>query len=226
MAELLLSAKNLNKYYSKPEKHQVIKDLSLDIYKGDSISLVGNSGSGKSTLLNCLALLDQEFEGALSWKGGSIHPLKEKKASQFRLHQFGFVFQFHHLIPELSALENVQLPASLAGQKRKKEAQELLELVGLKERVNHFPWQLSGGEQQRVALARALINEPEILFTDEATGNLDAERSHEILSLLLKLNRERSLTLLSVTHDQELASLYQKKYCLMSGILKLEKTNT
>ncbi len=213
----ILRATNLCKTYRGSQAQQVLSGVSLSIQSGDCVALLGASGSGKSTLLNCLGLLDDIDEGTLEVLGVDVRKLSPAEKARFRLENLGFVFQFHHLIPELSALENLLLPASIAGRKSKPRALELLERVGLKDKVSRFPWQLSGGEQQRIALARALINQPKILLTDEATGNLDRGRSLEILELLLEVNRQEGMAVLSVTHDEELAAKYQKRLRLKDG---------
>ena len=213
-----LEAINLVKSYQESDKEvTVLTGTNLSLESGDCASLIGSSGSGKSTLLHCLALLDRPQSGRILYDGQDITGLNEEQAARFRLENLGFVFQFHHLIPELSAEENVLLPASLLGHSKKFEAGELLAWVGLGDKRHRMPWQLSGGEQQRVAVARALVNRPKILFTDEATGNLDRVRSLEILELLLRTQAEFGTTLLSVTHDADLAARYKKQYRLKDG---------
>ncbi len=227
MNPIVIEAKNIKKTYSTDEsadKVDVLRGASFIIHKGDCVALLGASGSGKSTLLHCLGLLDHVDEGQLQILGRQIDAsMSETERADFRLAKLGFVFQFHHLIPELSAEENVLLPAALlSGAKKNKtpDAKALLDLLGLKDKFHRFPWQLSGGEQQRVAIARALINQPELLLTDEATGNLDRNRAQEILEFLLKINRELGTTLLSVTHDVELAARYLRKFRLEEGVVK------
>jgi len=195
----------------------VLQGANLELPSGACAALLGSSGSGKSTLLHCLALLDRADEGTLMYDGVDVSALKERDAARFRLENLGFVFQFHHLIPELTAIENVELPASLLGKVPAGRGAELLDWVGLGDKQKRFPWQLSGGEQQRVAVARALINRPKLLFTDEATGNLDRIRAGEILELLIKIQRDLGTTLLSVTHDGELAAKYALRYDLKDG---------
>lgn len=213
----ILEAKDIHKTYAGSDRQDVLSGLSFALNAGDCVALLGASGSGKSTLLNCLGLLDSIDGGEIEILGQNVSRLNAEQKANFRLHNLGFVFQFHHLIPELSALENLLLPASIAGKKSEPKARDLLARVGLVDKSHRFPWQLSGGEQQRVALARALINEPKILFTDEATGNLDRARSFEILELLLEINRQSGTTLLSVTHDEELAAKYHKQLRLKDG---------
>jgi lipoprotein-releasing system ATP-binding protein len=195
----------------------VLVGASLQLDQGESVALLGASGSGKSTLLHCAGLLDSLDAGTRHLLGEDWTSPSANDAAEFRLRHVGFVFQFHHLIPELTALENVLLPASLAGGNGKKRALELLERVGLVNKANRYPWALSGGEAQRVAVARALVNQPELVLTDEATGNLDRTRSFEVVELLLSLCRDFGTALLSVTHDEELAMRYSKQYRLKDG---------
>ena len=216
----MIRVESLVKSYRTAVVESVLRGVDLSIASGESVALLGPSGSGKSTLLNCLGLLDIPDEGKIFFEDQEVSALKERDRARVRLTQLGFVFQFHHLIPELTALENVLLPATLLGQKPTKVAVNLLDRVGLASKADKSPAQLSGGEQQRVAIARALINGPRVLFTDEATGNLDRERSMEILDLLLEINREQKMTLISVTHDSTLAMRYESKYSLLNGILK------
>jgi len=212
----LIEAKALVKRYEQSDD-AVLRGASLSLNSGDCVALLGASGSGKSTFLHCMALLDKQDSGQIVFEGKSLLGLSSSQKASLRLHKMGFIFQFHHLVPELTLVENVGLPASLAGRKDPDFVAHLIERVGLKGKEARFPWQLSGGEQQRVALARSLVNRPKILFTDEATGNLDAARSREILELLFDMNREFGTTLLSVTHDEQLACRYQKQYRLEDG---------
>jgi lipoprotein-releasing system ATP-binding protein len=214
----VIEAQQLQKAYLQGEKRiEVLRKLDLKVEEGECIALLGASGSGKSTLLHLLGLLDRADSGELTVLGSRVLNLTESQRAEFRLKNLGFVFQFHHLIPELTSLENVALPAALRGERREKRAAELLDWMGLSARLKAHPYQLSGGEQQRVALARALINEPRVLLTDEATGNLDRERANEVLEVLFKANRDLGTTLLSVTHDSELASRYRRILSLRDG---------
>jgi lipoprotein-releasing system ATP-binding protein len=220
MSEAFLESRALRKTYRQGgERVEVLKGVDLQLTRGDFVALLGASGSGKSTLLHCLGLLDCWDAGEVVFEGLSLSRLSENEQARFRLEKLGFVFQFHHLIPELSAEENVALPASILGQDRSRRARELLDWVGLSHKLKSFPWQLSGGEQQRVALARALINSPVLLMTDEVTGNLDRSRAREILDLLRRIHAELGTTILSVTHDEELAALYDKRIRLSEGQL-------
>jgi lipoprotein-releasing system ATP-binding protein len=216
----MIKVEGLFKSYQAGVVESVLRGVNLKIAPGESVALLGPSGSGKSTLLNCMGLLDEVDEGKIFFEDREVTKFNEKEKARIRLTELGFVFQFHHLIPELSALENVLLPASLLGKRPLERAQDLLKSVGLEGKWHKSPSQLSGGEQQRVAIARALINGPRVLLTDEATGNLDRERALEILELLLKFNREQKMTLISVTHDSTLATRYESTYSLSNGILR------
>ncbi|HVJ66261.1 MAG TPA: ABC transporter ATP-binding protein [Bdellovibrionota bacterium] len=210
-------AQDLSKTYRSETDEPVLKGVSCVIETGARVALLGASGSGKSTLLNCLGLLDRPDAGSLRLLGQDPAGLDENERATFRLRNMGFVFQFHHLIPELNAQENVEIVLSLAGETEAGWPAQLLEWVGLSEKRKKYPWQLSGGEQQRVAIARALALRPKLLFTDEATGNLDRTRSMEVMELLFRANREWGTTLVSVTHDVELAAHYPVQYHLKDG---------
>lgn len=196
----------------------MLEPLDLSLLPGDSLAIVGSSGSGKSTLLGLLAGLDQPSSGSLQLAGHLISALNEDQRAQLRAKLVGFVFQSFQLINNLSALENVMLPLELAGSKTaRREASSLLERVGLSHRLKHSPRLLSGGEQQRVALARAFAGNPQLLFADEPTGNLDSHTGQHIIELLFELNRERHTTLLLVTHDERLAKRCSKLLRLEAG---------
>ena len=215
----VVEARNLKKSYRQGDRDvQVLKGLNLDIHSGDCVALLGASGSGKSTLLHLIGALDRGESGELKVLNTNLASLKDSQRADFRLQNIGFVFQFHHLIPELTALENVCLPAALKGKKSEARGLELLDWMGLSGRVYSRPYQMSGGEQQRVALARALVNDPKLLLTDEATGNLDRERAAEVLEILFKANRELGTTLISVTHDADLAGKYARTLRLNDGL--------
>jgi lipoprotein-releasing system ATP-binding protein len=218
MSHILL-AHSLRKAYHEPVEHQVLDGLNFQVEAGSSVALMGESGTGKSTFLNCLGLIDSWDEGRLEIAGRDVTKMTENERAKFRLENLSFVFQFHHLIPELDVTSNVLLPQYLKGKVEAKSALDLLERVGLASKAKHYPWQLSGGEQQRVAIARALVAKPKILLTDEATGNLDPERASEILELLLSLCRDSGVTLVSVTHDAALAKRYNFQYRLKNGRL-------
>lgn len=206
----------------------VLKNVSFEIQKGEFISILGPSGSGKSTLLGLLAGLDRPSTGSVSLNNQNLNSLSEDKLSIFRNLHVGFVFQSFQLIPTLTALENVMVPLELQNRKdAQKNAESLLEKVGLASRKNHYPIQLSGGEQQRVAIARAFSNQPLILFADEPTGNLDQKTGHKILDLMLELNRNEQTTLVMVTHDLNLAQLSQRIIKLSDGeLVSDEKVNS
>lgn len=196
----------------------MLEPLDLSLLPGDSLAIVGSSGSGKSTLLGLLAGLDQPSSGSLQLAGHLISALNEDQRAQLRAKLVGFVFQSFQLINNLNALENVMLPLELTGSKNaRREASALLERVGLSHRLNHSPRLLSGGEQQRVALARAFAGNPQLLFADEPTGNLDSHTGQHIIELLFELNRERHTTLLLVTHDERLAKRCSKLLRLEAG---------
>ena len=203
----ILKVKSLSKVYgSKTNALTVLKDINFSVLKGESVAIIGPSGSGKTTLLGLCAGLDRVTEGEIILNHISLNELNEDELAQVRNQNIGFVFQNFQLIPTLTALENVQVPLELRGVKNTMEPSiALLERVGLGARKNHYPSQLSGGEQQRVAIARAFSNNPEILFADEPTGNLDEETGKSIEALLFEINKEKGTTLIIVTHDLELA---------------------
>jgi lipoprotein-releasing system ATP-binding protein len=188
----------------------VLKGVDISIEKGEMVSIVGSSGAGKSTLLHILGTLDSPNSGSIEINGQQLFNLSSSKLAQFRNKHIGFIFQFHHLLPEFDALENVCIPGWIANNPReqvKKRAIELLGILGLGDRINHKPNELSGGEQQRVAVARALINEPLIVFADEPTGNLDSNNAKELHQLFTQINKDFGTTFLIVTHNEELAAL-------------------
>ena len=213
----MLNGKNIYKRYGSLE---VLKGVNIEINKGEVASIVGPSGSGKSTLLHILGTLDKADIGEVSMNGTMVNSLNGKKLAAFRNKHIGFVFQFHHLLPEFTALENVCIPGWLAGRKKKEvegKATELLKLLGLSERLENKPNQLSGGEQQRVAVARALINNPEIVFADEPTGNLDSANAKELHQLFFDLREKFNQTFLIVTHNEELAKLSDRVLYMKDG---------
>lgn len=199
---------------------EILKEISLEIAPGELLSITGPSGSGKTTLLYLMGALDQPDHGEIWIKQQLVSKLKDKERSRLRQQALGFVFQFHFLLPELSALENVAVSAMLAGVPRsnaEKLAATWLEQVGLAHRLGHRPGQLSGGEQQRVAIARALINQPQLILADEPTGNLDSENSELVFALLQRLNREHGIAIALVTHSQELANQTGRQICIRDG---------
>lgn len=218
-----LLAKNLNKTYGDAlDKISILQDLNLEVKKGESVAIIGSSGSGKSTLLGLLAGLDIPTSGTVEVEGNDFSQLDEDARAAIRGKRMGFVFQSFQLLPNLTALENVMIPLQLSNQKDAKTmALSALSVVGLTERIKHYPKQLSGGEQQRVAIARAFALQPAILFADEPTGNLDKKTGKHIVDLLFKLNADSATTLVLVTHDNQLAEQCMKVYELLNGQLKL-----
>ncbi|MGB3007842.1 MAG: ABC transporter ATP-binding protein [Chitinophagaceae bacterium] len=213
----MITGKNIQKRYGKIE---VLKGVEVEIQKGEVVSIVGPSGSGKSTLLHILGTLDKADEGTVSMNNTVISSLTGKKLSAFRNKHIGFVFQFHHLLPEFTALENVCIPGWLAGRRKSEvqgEAEKLLIMLGLSDRMENKPNQLSGGEQQRVAVARALINKPDIIFADEPTGNLDSANAKELHQLFFDLRKNFNQTFLIVTHNEELAQLSDRVLHMKDG---------
>ena len=201
---------------------QVLKGIDLEIQTGEVISVVGASGAGKTTLLTILGTLDRADEGKLMINNTEISSLSSKQLSAFRNKNIGFVFQFHHLLPEFTALENVCIPAFIGNTSRKEaesRATELLELLGLADRKTHKPSELSGGEQQRVAVARALINKPAVVFADEPSGNLDSATSKQLHELFFELRKELGQTFVIVTHNETLADMADRKLVMVDGRL-------
>ncbi|MDR1164654.1 MAG: ABC transporter ATP-binding protein [Deltaproteobacteria bacterium] len=221
--EVILEARNLTKsFLSGGETLTVLRELSLSVRLGESLAILGDSGSGKSTLLYLLGGLDRPTGGEVISGGEDVFKLSEPKRARWRASKVGFVFQFHHLLPEFDALENVAMPLRLAGvapEEAREKALPLLERVGLSQRISHRPGLLSGGEQQRVALARALVQEPQILLADEPTGNLDRKNAQMVNSLILELVREKALAAVVVTHNAELARLLGENLTLSGGAL-------
>lgn len=224
----ILKIENLNKKYKeKKNELSIIKDLNWELESGDFVAVLGKSGSGKSTFLNLIGILDKADSGNIFIEEKNVNFLKEHERDKIRNEFLGFVFQFHYLLPEFTALENVMLPA-LANKKLKKseireKAIKLLNDVELGERLNHKPQELSGGEKQRVAIARALINDPKILLADEPTGNLDVETSEVIHKILQKINTEKNQTIIVVTHSEELASVCKDRVYLKKGKLETSR---
>lgn len=224
MSKEILRLENIEKNYSETNQElHIIRNLNLTVEEGEFISILGRSGSGKSTLLNIMGLLDKVDGGKIYIGGQEVEILSESEKDRIKNQMLGFVFQFHYLLPEFTALENVMLPALLNNFSKKNEierrAKELLEKVGLGERENHKPSQLSGGEKQRVAIARALINSPKILLADEPTGNLDEETSEMIFKILKDINKNEKQTIIVVTHSKDLAEISDKQLYLKKGVL-------
>lgn len=215
----MIEVKELHKSYGTTE---VLKGVNGRISKGDFITIVGASGAGKSTLLHLVAGLDSYNSGSISFDGMFLGNLSKKELNDYRNNHVGLVFQFHNLLPELTALENITLPRWISGQmddSAERKATELLQLLGIEHRAHHLPNEMSGGEQQRVAIARALINEPALLLADEPTGNLDSANAAAVHELLLKLNQELGQTIVVVTHNKELAALGATKWSMTDGKL-------
>ena len=215
----MISAKNIHKSYGPLH---VLKGVSIEIQKGELVSIVGASGAGKSTLLHIIGTLDKPDSGELYLHDKKIIGLSEKDLAKFRNTHIGFVFQFHHLLPEFTALENVCIPGFIARRKDdevKAKASELLAYLGLSERLQHKPNQLSGGEQQRVAVARALINQPDVILADEPSGNLDTQNAKELHALFFKLRQEFQQTFVIVTHNEELADMADRKLVMKDGLM-------
>lgn len=215
----MIQAKKLYKKYGDLE---VLKDINLNIQQGEVVSIVGPSGAGKTTLLQLLGTLDKasNTDYELTINNTDLKKLNDKELSAFRNNNIGFIFQFHQLLPEFTALENVAIPAYIRGMNKKnadKKAAELLELLGLKERMHHKPSQLSGGEQQRVAVARALINNPSVIMADEPSGNLDSENAKQLHELFFKLRDKFNQTFVIVTHNEELAEMSDRKILMRDG---------
>jgi len=227
MNEIILKAESIFKSFqtTKKVKLEVLKSISLEIQKGKITVIVGASGAGKSTLLHLLGGLDRPDSGEIIYDEKNIFDFSDDKLAKFRNKNVGFVFQFHHLLPEFTALENVMIPQLIDGislSKAKIKSEELLKTVGLIERLDHKPAELSGGEQQRVAVARALANDPKIIFADEPTGNLDSANSEEIHKLILDLKTNLGVTFVIVTHNQGLVNLADQIYEIKDGKIALK----
>lgn len=213
----MIEVKSIYKSY---DNLTVLKDINITINKGEVVSIVGASGAGKTTLLQIIGTLDKADRGEVWINDKNINLLKDSNLSAFRNKEIGFVFQFHHLLPEFTALENVSIPAYIAKETKKNariKAEELLEILNLKDRMNHKPSELSGGEQQRVAVARALINHPSIILADEPSGNLDSSNAKELHNLFFKLRELYNQTVVIVTHNEELAEMSDRKIIMKDG---------
>ena len=217
----MIKGNNIHKSYG--DLH-VLKGIDLNVQKGEIVSIVGKSGAGKSTLLHILGTLDEADKGQLWIDDVEISKLNQKEIAKFRNKKIGFIFQFHHLLNEFTAAENVAIPAFIAGEPKEKSlkrAKELLDYLGLADRITHKPNELSGGEQQRVAVARALMNEPSVVYADEPTGNLDKTTSEELHNLLFQLRKEMNQTFVIVTHNEELAALSDRTITMEDGQIRI-----
>ena len=217
---MIITVDNLNKTYKNGSLElQVLKNISFKVDKGEFLAIMGSSGSGKSTMMNILGCLDNQYEGRYILDGIDISKSTENELSEIRNKKIGFIFQSFNLLPRLTALENVELPlvySSIPKEKRHKRANELLEMVGLKDRTHHRPNELSGGQRQRVAIARALVNNPSIILADEPTGNLDSKSEAEIIEILQKLNK-MGKTIVIVTHEPNIGEIAQRKIVFKDG---------
>ena len=225
MNNIIMKLEDIDKFYMETgNKLHILKKLNLEVKRGEFVSILGKSGSGKSTLLNIMGLLDKIDGGKIWIDNKEVSSLNEMERNNIKNHFLGFVFQFHYLMSEFTALENVMIPALLNNFKNKveieKEAKELLEIVGLAERIKHKPNQLSGGEKQRVAIARAMINKPKLILADEPTGNLDEDTGELIFSLFRKINKEHNQSIVVVTHARDLSQVTDRQIYLKRGVLK------
>jgi lipoprotein-releasing system ATP-binding protein len=221
----MIKAENIHKTYGKL---QVLKGVNLTINQGEIVSIVGASGSGKSTLLQILGTIEKYDRGSVKIENIDVSSLGDKALSKFRNKNIGFVFQFHHLLPEFNALENICIPAFIAGRSKNEaeaDATRLLKMMGIAERASHKPAELSGGEQQRVAIARALINNPAMILADEPSGNLDSESSASLHELFFTLRKELEQTFIIVTHNRELAAMADRKLMIQDGVVFSENNN-
>jgi len=225
MNNIIMKLEDIDKFYMETgNKLHILKKLNLEVKRGEFVSILGKSGSGKSTLLNIMGLLDKIDGGKIWIDNKEVSSLNEMERNNIKNHFLGFVFQFHYLMSEFTALENVMIPALLNNFKNKseieKEAKELLEIVGLAERIKHKPNQLSGGEKQRVAIARAMINKPKLILADEPTGNLDEDTGELIFSLFKKINKEHNQSIVVVTHARDLSQVTDRQIYLKRGVLE------
>ena len=225
MNNIIMKLEDIDKFYMETgNKLHILKKLNLEVKRGEFVSILGKSGSGKSTLLNIMGLLDKIDGGKIWIDNKEVSSLNEMERNNIKNHFLGFVFQFHYLMSEFTALENVMIPALLNNFKNKaeieKEAKELLEIVGLAERIKHKPNQLSGGEKQRVAIARAMINKPKLILADEPTGNLDEDTGELIFSLFRKINKEHNQSIVVVTHARDFSQVTDGQVYLKRGVLE------
>ncbi|MGB9696808.1 MAG: ABC transporter ATP-binding protein [Ignavibacteria bacterium] len=221
MSDILLEVNDLKKSYAitKTNLLRVLKGINLKIFKSEIVAIVGKSGAGKSTLLHLLGTLDKPDSGSYYFEGIDVFKMSEKKLAEFRTQQIGFIFQFHHLLPEFTTLENVLIPSMIKGEYDIERAKTLLNDVGLIERANHKPSELSGGEAQRAALARALMNSPKVVLADEPTGNLDTKNAEIVIDLIFDLRKKFKQTFIIVTHNEEFARRCDRIVKISDGII-------
>lgn len=215
----MIQVQEIHKHYGSLE---VLRGINLEIRKGEIVSIVGASGAGKSTLLHIIGTLDKPDSGSILYNGSPIEKMNEKRLSEFRNRNIGFVFQFHHLLPEFTALENVCIPSYIDKRSKKetiRKAEELLDILNLPDRSHHKPAELSGGEQQRLAVARALINDPAVILADEPSGNLDSKASKDLHQLFFELREHLNQTFVIVTHNLELADMADRKLTIKDGVI-------
>lgn len=219
MENVLIQLEGISKSYqiTKSNKLQVLKEINLTIYRSEIAAIVGKSGAGKSTLLHILGTLDNPEKGTMIFEGTNVFNYNDKQLANFRANDIGFIFQFHHLLPEFTALENVTIASRIAGHNNESKARDLLEEVGLGDRIHHKPSELSGGEAQRVAIARALVNSPKIILADEPTGNLDTENADSIIELIFSLRNKFKQTFVIVTHNEEFAAKCDRIIKMVDG---------
>lgn len=218
---LLLKAKDIKKSYkiTKENTLRVLKGVNLEIYKGEIVAIIGKSGAGKSTLLHIMGVLDKPDSGEIEFEGQNIFAYNGRQLAEFRNKEIGFIFQFHHLLPEFTILENVLIPNYITGRDDRERAVELLKIVGIEDRKNHKPSEISGGEAQRAAIARALINSPGIILADEPTGNLDTENADSVINLIFDLRKKFNQTFVIVTHNEEFANNCDRIIKITDGVI-------
>ena len=220
----VIELRNVHKSYMMGDyKAEVLKGITLKVKHGERLAILGPSGSGKSTILNIMGALDYPTKGEVLVEGKNITKLTSNELAKLRGKKIGFVFQFYYLIPSMNVLQNVLLPMTFFGKRDEEKAKNILKSVGLENRMYYTPNKLSGGERQRVAIARALINDPEAILADEPTGNLDSKAGHQILDILLKLNKEKNITLVIITHDLSITDHMNRVVCLKDGVIVKER---
>ena len=226
MSEIVLSANQVSKTFQQGDDQlHILNGIDLNVKAGETVAVVGASGSGKTTLLQILGGLDLPDAGHIEWQGTPIDGHSDRRISQLRNQYLGFIYQLHHLLPELNALENVAMPLYIRGEDRKQaheRAKYCLHLVGLEQRMKHTPAKLSGGERQRVAIARAMVNEPACILADEPTGNLDTDNANQVMDQLMQMCEQTSVALVAITHDMQIAQRMDSVYRLVYGSLELE----